>query len=107
MPSLCCCTGSCWAFSSVGAIEALTAIKARSSFAPILSDQELLSCVPQPYSLGCQGGYPFSAMYYAAAKLNGLASEKNYPYAEAETFCDSDKVKTTRDGCVRTISAFL
>ena len=66
--------GSCWAFSSVAAMESAHFIKTGKLLK--LSEQQLVDCDPQ--SSGCNGGLETWAFDYA--KTNGLELESDYPY---------------------------
>jgi hypothetical protein len=71
--------GSCWAFSTVGAIEAQLC-------GPQLSEQDLVSCGP---SNGCNGGSFTNAFDWVAT--NGIAGEDAYPYTAKTGTCDTAK----------------
>ncbi|XP_026234844.1 pro-cathepsin H-like isoform X1 [Anabas testudineus] len=69
--------GSCWAFSTTGCLEAVTAI-ATGKLIP-LSEQQLIDCATNFKNYGCFGGLPSRAFEYI--KYNkGLMSEEDYPY---------------------------
>ena len=69
--------GSCWAFSTVGALESLSLI--RDGKNQSLSEQQLVDCTLGLSSLyGCGGGWPGSAMDWA--KTNGNTLGASYPY---------------------------
>ncbi|KAF8028962.1 hypothetical protein BT93_E1588 [Corymbia citriodora subsp. variegata] len=73
---------SCWAFSAVGAVESMLAIK-RSVFAN-LSEQQLIDC--DKGSRGCKGGRMDRAFDYI--HRHGIAYDKDYPYRGAQGNCD-------------------
>jgi len=79
--------GSCWAFSSVAAIEGSHAIKTGELLK--LSEQQVLDCDTR--SGGCYGGLEINAFEYA--EENPLELEKDYPYDGAAWFCDAKKAK--------------
>jgi len=83
--------GSCWAFSTTGAVEGMMAIKTGEKPTP-LSEQELVSCDHK--SLGCNGGNMRTAIQWVADKQ--LETETDYPYvAKSEFFsCKYDSTKT-------------
>jgi len=81
--------GSCWAFSSVEAIESSTVISTSGggavptcSGAPAISisAQQLVDC--DTSDGGCTGGDPAAAMVYAQ---NGLETDSSYPYTSGAT----------------------
>merc|ERR1711998_445389 len=81
--------GSCWAFSTTGAVEGADAIKSGSlkSF----SEQQLVSCSKQ--NSGCNGGLMDYAFMYIADG-NSLELESNYPYTSGQgrvASCKYDK----------------
>eukprot|EP01059_Diplonema_ambulator_P017484 TRINITY_DN29499_c0_g1_i1.p1 TRINITY_DN29499_c0_g1~~TRINITY_DN29499_c0_g1_i1.p1 ORF type:complete len:318 (+),score=78.59 TRINITY_DN29499_c0_g1_i1:43-996(+) len=67
--------GSCWAFSAVGSIEAQWGIAGH----PLvnLSQQYFVSCETKDQD-GCNGGWPYRAMEYAAQ--TGVPTLDSYPY---------------------------
>jgi len=75
--------GSCWTFSTVGALEAHLALKADPWRAPRLSEQQLVDCAFNFDTAGCNGGLPSHAFEYIK-HAGGLSTEFAYPYV-AET----------------------
>eukprot|EP00382_Lankesteria_abbotti_P003044 CAMPEP_0113844896 /NCGR_PEP_ID=MMETSP0372-20130328/473_1 /TAXON_ID=340204 /ORGANISM="Lankesteria abbotti" /LENGTH=324 /DNA_ID=CAMNT_0000813913 /DNA_START=163 /DNA_END=1137 /DNA_ORIENTATION=- /assembly_acc=CAM_ASM_000359 len=76
--------GSCWAFSTTGAIEG--AMCAQTGVLPNLSEQQLVDCAHQG-NLGCDGGEPDWAFQYVVNQ-GGLCREEEYPYTSHEIgFC--------------------
>eukprot|EP01065_Artemidia_motanka_P047909 TRINITY_DN75_c0_g1_i2.p1 TRINITY_DN75_c0_g1~~TRINITY_DN75_c0_g1_i2.p1 ORF type:complete len:760 (+),score=179.49 TRINITY_DN75_c0_g1_i2:91-2370(+) len=69
--------GSCWSFSTTGAIESAWAIAGNPLVS--LSEQELVSCDKGDGNSGCGGGWPDKAMDWV--KANGIDTEESYPYA--------------------------
>ena len=98
--------GSCWSFSTTGAVEGAHFLKTGELVS--LSEQQLVDCdhtcledEPDACDAGCRGGLPLNAMSYV--KRRGLDSEANYPYKAVAGSCES-----RRDGpsAVSTISRF-
>lgn len=83
--------GSCWTFSTIGAMEAHYAIATGEQ--EIFSEQELVDCASaQRYDChGCSGGLPSYAFNFI--KDNGIMTENNYPYQAKDSVCrmDTDK----------------
>ncbi|KAI7753804.1 hypothetical protein M8C21_003186, partial [Ambrosia artemisiifolia] len=77
--------GCCWAFSTIGAVEALNQIVTGNLIT--LSEQELVDC-DTSYSLGCNGGYVNHAFEFIATS-GGIYSDKDYPYIGIEGICNT------------------
>ena len=91
--------GSCWTFSSTGAMESHYAIQFGDSSLE-LSEQQLLDCAGDFDNHGCNGGLPSHAFEYVHY-ADGIDSESGYPYKAAELGqCSIDrslvKVRTSR-----------
>ena len=71
--------GSCWAFSTTGALEGLDYIITGSTTE--LSEQQLIDC--SRLNSGCNGGDMRLAMKYASRA--GVCSSNEYPYTSGDT----------------------
>jgi len=80
--------GSCWTFSTVGALEAHSLIK-YGSFVP-LSEQQLVDCAQAFNNHGCDGGLPSQAFEYIMY-TGGISTERSYPYFERDRNCTVDR----------------
>jgi hypothetical protein len=80
-------TGSCWSFSTTGAIEGINAIVTSDLIS--LSEQELVDCDTTNY--GCEGGYMDYAFEWVINN-GGIDTEANYPYTGVDGTCNTAKV---------------
>ncbi|KAL8554593.1 hypothetical protein ACS0TY_002687 [Phlomoides rotata] len=76
--------GSCWAFSTIGAVEGINQIV--TGDLKVLSEQELVDC-DTTNNQGCNGGFMDSA-YDFIIKNGGIDTEKDYPYRATDDTCD-------------------
>lgn len=94
--------GSCWAFSTTGAVEGAYALKYRNlkSF----SEQQLVDCAYLYGNLGCNGGIMQNAFTYIHD--NGLTEESSYPYTAMSNFntCNKYSPETYISSCENVIS---
>ena len=82
--------GSCWAHSTVGAVEGTVFIRDKVLFN--LSEQQLVDCSLEKPNDGCFGGVMSIAMSYVAE--NPLMMGKDYPYEGLQhSYCNYKKVK--------------
>ncbi|XP_071729352.1 vignain-like, partial [Rutidosis leptorrhynchoides] len=82
--------GSCWAFSTVVAVEGINAIKTGQLVS--LSEQHLIDC-NSILNNGCDGGLMEPAFEFIKTH-GGLATEQNYPYTCQKGICDQAKIGT-------------
>ena len=81
--------GSCWAFSTTGAIEGIDAIV--TGELKSLSEQMLIDCDTSRDS-GCDGGlmdFAFEFVY----ENGGIDTEESYPYLERDGQCDLNRLR--------------
>nr|XP_034841271.1 uncharacterized protein LOC117997184 [Maniola hyperantus] len=81
--------GSCWAFSTVGNVESIHAIKTNQLTE--LAEQQLVDC--DTAEQGCNGGWPNSALQYFMSK--GAMTSESYPYTAAGGTCKYDASAVT------------
>ena len=83
--------GSCWAFSTVGAVEG--AFEIAGNPLTTLSEQELVSCATSSGNQGCNGGLMDNAFKWIKSE-GGLCTEASYPYSSG-----SGTTGTCKKGC--------
>lgn len=79
--------GSCWAFSTTGAIEG--AFQIATGYLEYYSEQNLVDCDTK--CNGCEGGLMTYGFEYA--QENPLMLEAQYPYTAKDGTCEYDRVK--------------
>ncbi|KZV18481.1 hypothetical protein F511_20123 [Dorcoceras hygrometricum] len=80
--------GSCWAFSTVAAMEGVNQISTSKLIS--LSEQELMDCDRTNDNQGCEGGL-MEAAFKFIVKNKGLTTESDYPYKGTDGTCNSQK----------------
>lgn len=81
--------GSCWAFSAVGNLEGLNAIK--SGKMTTFSEQQLVDC--DTVDQGCNGGLMDNAFQYIQ-QAGGIETEADYSYTGRGGKCQFDESKS-------------
>jgi len=74
--------GSCWAFSTIGAVEGWNFLKNGKLLS--FSEQQLVDC-SKDVCYGCQGGWPYKALEYV--EKNGVCLESDYVYTARDGQC--------------------
>jgi cathepsin L len=77
--------GSCWAFSTTGAIEG--ALKISKQELVSISEQQLIDCSLKYGDFGCNGGMPDNGFEYVID--NGICTEDEYQYHAKKSSCDT------------------
>jgi KDEL-tailed cysteine endopeptidase len=83
--------GSCWTFSTTGVLEGFYFINNGKLLS--FSEQQIVDC-DTDQDEGCNGGWPYLAVEYAAK--NGLELESDYPYTAQDGNCKYNKNKATQ-----------
>lgn len=76
--------GSCWTFSTTGALESAVAIAGGKLLS--LAEQQLVDCAQDFNNHGCQGGLPSQAFEYIHYN-QGIMGEDSYPYKGKDGKC--------------------
>ena len=90
--------GSCWAFSSTGALEGQHFAKTSQLIS--LSEQNLVDCSHGYLNFGCHGGVMEFAFLYI--KFNGgIDTESSYPYEARDDKCRFNRQNIGANDTVR------
>ena len=81
--------GSCWAFSTTGALESAYAIFKNKNIQA--SEQELVDCSGSYGNYGCNGGLMSTSFEYI--KDHKISTEEDYTYTARDGQCKADKYK--------------
>ena len=84
--------GSCYAFSSMGMLEARYRLMTKNTKQPVFSPQDVVSC--SEYAQGCEGGFPYLIAGKYAQDF-GVVEEMCYPYRGHDSTCQEG------DNCLR------
>jgi len=87
--------GSCWTFSTTGAVESHWALYGGKNLS-LLSEQQLVDCAGDFNNHGCNGGLPSQAFEYIQF-TGGIETEMNYPYMGVDQNCSFDSSKIAAD----------
>jgi len=96
--------GSCWAFSTAAVLESHIAIQTGKLLS--FSEQQLVSCAPNPDQCGgtggCEGSTQWLGFQYVES-AGGITTEDAYPYKARDDHCNDQSVKkvATIEGHVR------
>ncbi|XP_062523049.1 dipeptidyl peptidase 1-like [Corticium candelabrum] len=80
--------GSCYAFGSLGMLEARIRILTKNKFRPVFSEQDVVEC--SQYSQGCEGGFPYLIAGKYAEDF-GVVEEHCNPYKGEDGKCHTNK----------------
>jgi C1A family cysteine protease len=93
--------GSCWSFSSSGAMEGAWAISSGKLVS--ISEQQLVDCSVKYGNNGCNGGLMDNAFFYAID--NGMCAEAAYPYTHTDgNPCKNCSVVARFSGCADVVA---
>lgn len=100
--------GSCWSFSTTGALEGAYQIK--TGVLKSFSEQQLVSCDNHENGghgdKGCNGGLMDNAFSWIGQN-NGLCTESDYPYTSGDTRKDGECYKTCTEDRLSDVKSFV
>jgi len=82
--------GSCWAFSTTGAVEGCVQIASKKLIS--FSEQQLVDCAGSEGNQGCNGGLMDYAFQWII-KNGGIGTEASYPYTARDGQCKTGIAK--------------
>ncbi|EFN62267.1 Cathepsin O [Camponotus floridanus] len=86
--------GACWAFSTIGVVESMYAIKNGTLYP--FSVQEMIDCMPGSY--GCQGGDTCALLSWLLESKTKIISENVYPLTLRNDPCKLSKTSAKTTG---------
>eukprot|EP00922_Rhytidocystis_sp_ex-Travisia-forbesii_P069724 GHVS01104146.1.p1 GENE.GHVS01104146.1~~GHVS01104146.1.p1 ORF type:complete len:567 (+),score=110.88 GHVS01104146.1:537-2237(+) len=84
--------GSCWAFSTTGALEGAYCAQQANGTLLDLSEQQLVDCGKPEGNMGCDGGEMDDGFQYVIDN-KGICSEEDYPYKAVVGKCNAHHCK--------------
>jgi hypothetical protein len=87
--------GSCWAFSTTGAVEG--AVQIKTGQLNSVSEQQLVDCAGSSGNQGCNGGLMDDAFGWIVSH-RGIGSEASYPYTARDGQCKNVPSVSTISG---------
>ena len=88
--------GGCWSFSAAETLESHIALKTGKLYT--FSEQQILSCTPNPNQCGGTGGCSGATQELAFDYIShtGITQEADWPYTARTGTCDKTKVRGRR-----------
>lgn len=94
--------GSCWAFSTTGAVEG--AVFIGSGKLTSVSEQQLVDCAGSRGNQGCNGGLMDNAFEWIIGH-KGIAAESAYPYKAVDGKCNTKAVSVSKISAYTDVSS--